>query len=41
MAKLAIQQFGFQIGVRFAGALVADQKMAARAFNVIDTLPWQ
>ena len=36
MAKLVIQQIGFWIGVRFAGALVAE--MAAKAFNVIDTL---
>ena len=39
MVKLAIQQLGFWIGVSFAGGVVAE--MAAKASNVIDTLPWE
>ena len=34
MVKLAIQQLGFQIGLSFAGGVVAE--MAAKAFNVIE-----
>lgn len=39
MVKLVIQQLGFWIGVSFAGGVVAE--MAAKASNVIDTLPWE
>mmetsp|Transcript_40397 Transcript_40397/g.84516 ORF Transcript_40397/g.84516 Transcript_40397/m.84516 type:complete len:235 (-) Transcript_40397:257-961(-) len=39
MIKLAMQQVGFWIGVSFAGGIVAE--VAAKAANVVDTLPWE
>mmetsp|Transcript_18801 Transcript_18801/g.33858 ORF Transcript_18801/g.33858 Transcript_18801/m.33858 type:complete len:234 (+) Transcript_18801:173-874(+) len=39
MMKLAMQQVGFWIGVSFAGGIVAE--VAAKAANVVDTLPWE
>ena len=39
MVKLPIKQLGFWVGISFAGGVVAE--MAAKASNVIDTLPWE
>ena len=36
--KLILQQFGFWIGVSLAGGIAAE--LAAKAANVIETLPW-
>ena len=39
MIKLGMQQIGFWIGVSFAGGIVAE--VAAKASNVVETLPWE
>eukprot|EP00581_Thalassiosira_minuscula_P015583 CAMPEP_0183731958 /NCGR_PEP_ID=MMETSP0737-20130205/37006_1 /TAXON_ID=385413 /ORGANISM="Thalassiosira miniscula, Strain CCMP1093" /LENGTH=239 /DNA_ID=CAMNT_0025964827 /DNA_START=115 /DNA_END=834 /DNA_ORIENTATION=- len=39
MAQLAMQQVGFWMGVTLAGGVVAE--IAAKAANVVDTLPWE
>ena len=35
------QWLSWQFNNSFAGGVVVDQKMAAKASNVIDTLPWE
>mmetsp|Transcript_36989 Transcript_36989/g.66555 ORF Transcript_36989/g.66555 Transcript_36989/m.66555 type:complete len:224 (+) Transcript_36989:183-854(+) len=39
MFQLVVQQVGFWFGVTFAGGVVAE--VAAKAANVVDTLPWE
>ncbi|KAL7529200.1 hypothetical protein ACHAXR_002844 [Thalassiosira sp. AJA248-18] len=39
MIQLALQQVGFWVGVSLAGGVVAE--MAAKAANVIDSVPWE
>ena len=39
MFQLAVQQVGFWFGVTLAGGVVAE--VAAKAVDVVDTLPWE
>ena len=39
IVNVLLQNVGFWIGVSFAGGVVAE--LAAKASNVIDTLPWE
>ena len=39
LAKLTLQQVGFWLGVTFAGGALAE--IAAKAADVVDTVPWE